>query len=215
MVLRFKISLFLLVASLVVVSIPASMAFADGDAGATVQERFAPKVGRYYAHAAGTVPLRNDFYTSLGYGLDGGYYFSESWGLELRLINFHSSLGQAGRQVQEEHGLVPDLRAPDALFALGARYSAGYGKILSLDRFVIHFDPQIIFHGGIALAEDRVVPTTMLGVGFLTHWSRGIQFKMDLAFSFQMERRDRGWTPSFGFVPLIGIGWSPGWGGAR
>lgn len=200
----------LLLATLTVFSIAPSSAMAtEQERRATVQERFAPKEGRFYVHAAGASLFRNDFYNSMGYGGDVGYFTSEAWGFELRILNLHSWLGRAAQGIREDHSLIPDLRAPDALFVAGTRYSWGYGKVLTMDRFVVHFDPQLILHGGITLAEDRVVPTSTFGFGFLSHWNHGVQIKVDLQMIFQMERRERGWTPSLGFVPMLGIGWSP------
>ncbi len=176
---------------------------------AALQERFAPKEGRFYAHIGGTAIIRDDFYHSPGYGLDAGYYFSETWGVELRAYNLHSRLAHAGERLREEQGFVPDLRAPDALFGLGIRGSWGYGKVLTMERFVIHFDPQWIFHGGITLAEERVVPTVSTGIGFLTHWQHGIQIKLDLQMNLHFENRSRGFIPATGFVPVLAVGWSP------
>lgn len=179
---------------------------------ATLQERFAPKTGRYSAHLGATAIIRDDFYHSPGYGLDLGYYFNETFGVELRGHNLHSRLTAGGERLRDEQGLVPDLRAPDAKFALGVRASWGYGKILTMDRFVVHFDPQWILHGGITLAEERVVPTVSTGIGFLTHWQYGIQVKLDLQMNFHFEQRERGLVPAMGFIPTLAVGWSPAGG---
>lgn len=185
----------------------------DGDdsstARASVQERFAPKTGRFFVHAGGVAMVRDDFYHSFGYGLDGGYYFNETLGVEARAYNLHSRLSHAGRRLRDDYSFVPDLRAPDAHFALGIRTSWGYGKILSFGRFVVHFDPQWTLHGGITLAEERIAPTVSTGLGFLTHWRYGIQAKLDLQMNLHLEQRSRGMVPAFGFLPMLTIGWSP------
>jgi outer membrane beta-barrel protein len=186
-----------------------SIAVADSPAQVTVQPRFAEKEGRFALHVAGTTVFRDDFYRTVGYGAEISYYMSEDLGFELRGHNLHSWLSPTADVLREESSLVPDLRAPDALFTVGARWSWGYGKVLTLDRFVVHFDPQVIVHTGITLAEGRVVPTITPGVGFLTHWQHGIQVKMDLQWSIQIEQRQRGWIPSFGFIPVLAVGWSP------
>lgn len=180
---------------------------------ATLQNRYAPKEGRYYGHLGITAIIRDDFYHSPGYGIDAGYYFNETWGVELRAYNLHSRLASAGDRLREEQGFVPDLRAPDAVFALGTRASWGYGKILTMGRFVIHFDPQFLLYGGITLAEERVAPTVTTGIGFLTHWQRGIQVKLDLQMNLHFEQRTRGLIPATGFIPVLAIGWSPPPGG--
>lgn len=181
------------------------------DPRSTVQERFAPKAGRAYLHAAGTYFIRDDFYLTGGYGLDLGYHFDEVWGAEFRIFNLHSALSPAADDLRQSHSLVPTTRAPDALFQFGSRYSFGYGKILSLSRFLIHFDPQFSLHGGIILAEERIAPTFSGGLSFLSHFQHGVQVKLDLHLSLQIERRNQGLTPAVGFLPVLAIGWSPEW----
>lgn len=207
-----KIMRHLAVACALVVVLLSPAAFAEDDepTRGTLQERFAPKEGRFFFHLAGTAIIRDDFYHSPGYGLDAGYHFNEVLGAELRVHNLHSSLAHAGEQLRDEYSFVPDLRAPDAAFLAGVRASWGYGKVLTLGRFVVHFDPQFLFHGGITLAEERIVPTVETGIGFLTHWQHGIQVKLDLQMSVHFERRNRGIVAATGFVPVLAVGWSPG-----
>lgn len=173
----------------------------------TVQNRFATKTDTFYAHLTGAASLRNDFYHSLGGGLDAGYYFNETFGLELRWLWMANWEVDAAETIREDTGLIPDARPQNMLFEARSRYSFGYGKILVSDS-VVHFDPQLTFGAGVALAEGRVLPTTTLGVALLTHYAYGIQAKLDLQLAFQLENRDRGWVPSFGFVPVLGVGWN-------
>lgn len=197
------------------VFVPGS-AWADADSErATLQERYATKEGRFFFHGAATALLRDDFFHSPGYGVDAGYYFNEVVGLELRFFNLHSELTRAARELRDEEAYVPDLRAPDALLTAGTRLSWGYGKVLTLGRFVVHFDPQLLVQGGLTFAERRLVPTATAGIGFLTHWRYGIQVKLDLQASVHFEQRNRGMVPATGFFPVFAIGWSPGAEGRR
>lgn len=190
-------------------ALPALATAEEGVDRPTVHDRFAPKEGRLFAHVAATALVRDDFYDTGGYGGDLGYFFNENWSVELRAFNYHSRLSEAADVLREEHSYVPDIRAPDALFAAGGRLSWGYGKLLTPGPFVIHFDPQIAVHAGVTLAEERFVPTAAAGIGFLTHWQHGIQIKLDLQATVHVERRNRGMIPAIGFMPVLGIGWSP------
>ena len=176
---------------------------------ATVQQRVAPKTGRYHVHATGARLIRDDFYDTWGFGLDLGYHFSEEWGIELRAQKLQSSLSAAADDLRETHGLIPDLRAPSAILLAGPRLSWGYGKVLSFNRFVVYFDPQITLKGGVLFAEDRLIPSFATALGFLGHFGHGFQIKLDLQFSVHIEQRSRGTLPSFGFAPILAIGWSP------
>lgn len=188
----------------------ASIATAQETNRPTIQHRFAEKDDSIYGHFTTMTHVRNDFYDSIGFGLDVGYYPAERFGLEARWSYLFSSLSPAAVDVKQETGLTPDARPQHMLMTLGARWSLGYGKMLVGKNSLVHFDPQIALHGGIALAEKRVLPTSMLSLALLTHFKNGVQAKLDLGFAFQAENRNRGWVPSFGFVPTLGIGWSIG-----
>lgn len=175
---------------------------------ATVQKRFATKKQRAYAHLSGAAPIRDDFYHSLGAGLDVGYYFNESFGAELRWLWMANWEVDAAADIREETGFIPDARRQNMLLTAGGRYSLGYGKVLVLDDFVVHFDPQLTGGAGIALAEGRVLPTATVGLSVLTHYARGIQAKLDLQMAFQLENRNRGWVASLSFLPMLGVGMS-------
>lgn len=174
----------------------------------TIQHRFAEKAGAVYGHATLMTQIRNDYYDSVGFGADAGYYPSESLGLEVRWLYLISSLNRAAADVKERTGLTPDARPQHMMMTVGARYSIGYGKMLVGRELIVHFDPQFTTHGGIALAEKRVLPTFKAGLSLLAHFKWGLQAKVDLLGAFQMEDRNRGWVPSFGFVPVFGIGWN-------
>ena len=190
-------------------------AYGETAARETLQQRFAVKEGRPFFHLAGATLIRDDFYHSLGYGLDAGYFPRESIGLELRLLHMRSRLSAEGQRMREEFDVVPDLRAPQALATVGARISTGYGKVLTPGDYVVHFDPQIVAHVGAMLAERRVVPTATIGLGLLTHWRRGVQVKLDLQMMINGESRNRGWVLATGFFPVLSVGWSPMIGGSQ
>jgi len=184
-----------------------SAGWAQEEERPTIQQRFASKSGTMYAHAMTTTQVRNDFYDSIGLGVDAGWYPGEHLGLEARWAYLFSTLSPAAEDVKEETGLTPDARPQHMLATVGARWSFGYGKVLVMEQSVVHFDPQMTVHGGVALAEKRVLPTATVGLSLLTHFTNGFQAKLDLAAAIQMEHRQRGWVPSFGFMPTLGIGW--------
>lgn len=180
----------------------------ESDDRPTIQERFDTKDGEVFLHAIVNTQIRNDYYDSIGVGADVGTYLNESIGLEARWAWVHSGLNAAAADVKERTGLTPDARPQHMWMLLGARYSIGYGKFVVGDGLLVHFDPQAFGRGGIALAENRVLPTFTAGLSLLTHYKWGLQAKFDLAGSFQLENRRRGVVTSFGFVPTLGIGWS-------
>ncbi len=173
----------------------------------TIQDRFGTKAETLYLQGTMTTQVRNDYYDSIGVGVDAGWYASETIGLEARWAYLFSALGPAAAEVKNETGLTPDARPQDMLATVGLRYSVGYGKMLLGRDSVVHFDPQIAVHGGVALAERRVLPTGTVSLSLLTHYQYGLQATFDLGVAIQAEHRQRGWVPSVGFMPTLGIGW--------
>lgn len=178
-----------------------------GSGRATIQRRFAPKARLLYGTATLMTHVRDDFYDSWGYGVDVGYFYKETMGVELRAMQLRTSLDDAALDLKERIGLTPDARPQKAWLMAGMRYAPGYGKMLMWRRVVVHFDPQLVGHLGAARAEQRWIPTLDLSLSFLTHWRWGIKAKLDLGMSMQLERRDRGWVFSTGFAPVLGVGW--------
>ena len=189
------------------VALGAAEGWAQDQNRPTIQNRFATKSGTFYGHAMMTTQIRNDFYDSIGVGADIGYYPSEVLGIEGRWAYLFSALSPAAQDVKSETGLTPDARPQHMWMTAGIRHSFGYGKMLVAGNSVVHFDPQLTMHGGLALAEKRVLPTATAGASLLAHFLDGVQAKLDLAMAMQLERRNRGWVPSFGFTPTIAIGW--------
>jgi len=179
----------------------------------TVQNRFAPKAQSVFGHATLMSQIRNDFYNTVGVGIDAGAWVNESIAFEARWLLLSTSLSDQAVDIQERTGLTPDARPQDMMLLAGTRLSVGYGKMLShLGNALVHFDPQLGLHVGVTQAENQWLPTVMPSLGVLLHFKWGLQAKLDLALNIQVEERDRGGVTSFGFVPLLGIGWSYGWG---
>lgn len=175
----------------------------------TVQNRFAKKSGALSGHITGSTHIRNDFYDAFGLGLDIDYYLVESFGIQIRGVLLNTTLSSAALDLKERTGLTPDTYPQFGMVLGGARYSIGYGKVLVFKNFVVHFDPQLFLHGGVAFAERRIIPTVLYGLSLLSHFRWGFQFKVDIAGSIQFEdRTDRGNVVSLGFMPFIGLGWN-------
>ena len=174
----------------------------------TVQRRFATKRQSIFLHATGATHIRNDFYDSFGLGVDLGYYPWESLGFEARLLFLQTSLSNAARDLQERTGLTPDARPQSFMATAGGRWSFGYGKLLAVRTFVVHFDPQLTLSGGVTQAETRWLPTALAGFGLLMHFKWGIQAKLDLNASIQNEKRERGGVTTVGFLPVLAVGWN-------
>ncbi len=173
----------------------------------TVQPRFASKAGRPYAHVHLGAHIRNDFYDTFIIGGEAGYFLDENLAFSFRVTRLYSSLSRAAIKIRDETGMTPDARPQDVLIAPGAHLALGYGKALLLGGWLLHFDPMAKGQLGVSKADTRWLPTAVAGLALLGHLQYGIQVRMDLDLSFQLERRARGWVPSIGFMPALVVGW--------
>lgn len=173
----------------------------------TIQNRFASKKRLLVVQPLLMTHVRDDFYNSWGGGADLSYYFTERWGLELRAVFLRTTLDAAAFDIKERFGIVPDARPQNRWLNVGVRYSPGYGKFLMWDNFVVHFDPQLVLHAGVASADRRLLPGATAAFSLMTHWRWGIKAKVDLGISVQGEQRERGWVLTTGFAPVLGVGW--------
>ena len=95
-----------------------------------VQNRYARNTGTLQVFGGVDYLERRDFYISPGVRLGATYFPWESLGLEMQISHYFSQLNQAGIEVEQMSGVVPDSRAPTWLVLVGGRYSAGYGKMM-------------------------------------------------------------------------------------
>lgn len=173
----------------------------------TIQDRFAPKAGLLYVQPLVMTQIRDDFYRSRGVGGELGFFFLESLGVDVRAVKLSTTLDDAAIDLKERIGLTPDARPQDLWLLGGVRWAPGYGKLLMFGSWVLHFDPQIVVHGGVARAEARWLPTFEVAFSTMLHFRWGIKATLDLGASIQREQRERGQIWSVGFAPSLGLGW--------
>lgn len=175
----------------------------------TIQNRFARKVGTLSLHALATTTFRGDFWHQVGFGGALAFYPIEELGIEVRAMGHASWLNDAGHQIRDETGLIPDTRRRLGTYLVGGRLSMGYGKIQIADALLVHFDPQVLLSVGVSNADEgRVLPTGQAGLGLLIHFDLGFQLQIDLLAVLDAEdRADRGLIWSVGFAPYLSFGW--------
>jgi len=199
--------LLILSSTCLAMSIPAAASAQEPEERPTIQDRFAPKDNLVYLQPLGMMHLRDDFYRSWGVGGELGFFLSESFAIDVRVVSLQTSLADAAIDLKERIGLTPDAR-PQDLWALGGvRWAPGYGKILMFGSFVQHLDPQLVLRGGVARAEARWLPTINPAFSTMLHFRWGINATIELGASIQREGRERGEIWTVGFAPSLGIGW--------
>ncbi len=174
------------------------------------------RVQNRFAHNAGTLQLfggvdyleRRDFYLSPGVRLGATYFPWESLGLELQISHYFSQLNQAGVEVEQMRGVIPDSRAPTWLVLVGGRYSMGYGKMIisGFNNHAIHFQPQALLQAGMHVHDGSFGPSGLVGLGLLVHATPRWFFRLDGGMTVELEQRVTGTVTVLGFLPSLVTG---------
>ncbi len=174
------------------------------------------RVQNRFAHNAGTLQLfggvdyleRRDFYLSPGVRVGATYFPWESFGLEVQISHYFSQLNQAGVEVEQMSGVIPDSRAPTWLVLAGGRYSMGYGKMIisGLNNHAIHFQPQALLQAGMHVHDGSFGPSGLVGLGLLVHATPRWFFRLDGGMTVELEQRVTGNVAVLGFLPSLVTG---------
>ena len=172
-----------------------------------VQNRFARNAGTLQLFGGVDYLERRDFYVSPGVRVGATYFLWESLGLELQVSHYFSRLNQAGLQVEQMVGVIPDSRAPTWLVLAGGRYSMGYGKMMigGLNH-AIHFQPQAFLQAGMHVHDGSFGPSALAGIGLLVHATPRWFFRLDGGLTFEIEQRVTGTVSVLGFLPSLVTG---------
>ncbi len=172
-----------------------------------VQNRFARNAGTVQLFGGVDYLERRDFYISPGVRIGATYFPWESLGLELQMSRYFSQLNQAGVEVEQMSGVIPDSRAPTWLVLAGGRYSMGYGKMM-IGGFnhAIHFQPQAFLEGGMHVHDGSFGPSGLGGLGLLVHATPRWFFRLDGGVTVEVERRVTGTVTVLGFLPSLVTG---------
>ena len=172
-----------------------------------VQNRFARNGGTLQLFGGVDYLERRDFYVSPGVRLGATYFLWDSLGVELQVSHYFSRLNQAGLQVEQMLGVVPDSRAPTWLVVAGGRYALGYGKMMigGVGR-AIHFQPQALLQAGIHVHDGSFGPSALAGLGLLVHATPRWFVRLDGGMTYEIERRVTGTTSVLGFLPALVTG---------
>jgi hypothetical protein len=172
-----------------------------------VQSRFAVKAKATQLFAGAEYLSRGDFYNSPGARVGATYYPVESFGLELLVSHYWSSLNAEAERVKKTSGLIPDSHAPSWLLMAGGRYSIGYGKLLiSGLGGAIHFEPQAFLHAGMHAHDGDVGPSADGGLGLLMFLTPKAFARIDAAIVFEREERSGTSVSVWGTLPSISVG---------
>lgn len=153
---------------------------------AVIQKKFLPKTARFEFSGSGLFSTNNQYYSNLGIGLRGAYYFTEKYGVEATYIYLTS----AERPITE--GLVDNQRIstqslvePESYMGLSFKWTPWYGKIAWFQQKIVPF--EFYFTPGFGMtgtANGDSNATMSLGAGQLFALSKSMAARWDLTWNY-------------------------------
>jgi outer membrane beta-barrel protein len=151
-----------------------------------IQKTYMPKTSRFQFFGGLSLSMNDVFYRTYGAQARAGYYFNETWGVELNTFYLTSSDTQektdlAGKQSLE----VRSLSTPKNLYAINVYYSSIYGKMALEDRKIIPFEfYQTLGAGQITTNPTSTSTAFYVGLGNLFSISKNSVLRADLSWYF-------------------------------
>lgn len=153
-----------------------------------LQRKFLPKTGRFQLHGALGLIANDPFFNTTQLSLRAGYFFTETFGLELTHMNMQTNQRQVVKDLKDIQGVTTDnLVTPKSYTGLNLMYVPFYGKMTFKNRKIIPFDWFLTAGYGTTSAESEVgkenVGTFSGGTGQIFAFSKAFALRWDLTFN--------------------------------
>lgn len=153
---------------------------------AVIQRRFLPKTGRFEVSPSGMITLNNPFFSNMGLGLRGTYYFLEKHGLELQYFMLSNSSRSVTKNLEEKRNVrTESLIKPKSYMGAAYKWNPIYGKMTFLNDHIVPFDLYFTLGGGMTdTDEESGAPTVHVGTGQVFALTKMMAIKWDLTWNF-------------------------------
>ena len=152
-----------------------------------IQKKYLPKTERFQLYAAGGLTTNSPWFLNLGAKLNFGYYFTESFGVELTGMFLTNSELNAAKDIKANHSLEPDkfVRTKSHV-GLNLVWSPIYGKMTSNDNEITPFDMYFSIGAGSSNTNsvEKNVTTFQLGTGQIFAINKSTAFRWDYSWNF-------------------------------
>ncbi|MEQ1723471.1 MAG: outer membrane beta-barrel domain-containing protein, partial [Pseudobdellovibrio sp.] len=157
-----------------------------------IQKKYQPKTERFQLYMAGGLTTNSPWFLNLGAKVNLGYYFSESFGVELSGVFLSNSESQAAKEIRTNNNLQPD-KFVVTKYNIGVDllWSPIYGKVANLDNEIIPFDMYFAFGGGTSAtnSQENSVPTFHVGTGQIFALSKSMAFRWDYSWNLSSFKK--------------------------
>lgn len=150
-----------------------------------IQKRYMPKTGRFQLFGGLTLITNDPFNNSYGGVVKGGYFFTESIGLELNYFGLSSSSAKSTQELKNIQGVNTDnLIITRNVLALDLMFVPIYGKMAWFNESIVPFDFYFSVGGGSTKTDSENAGTLHLAAGQMFAVSKGSAFRWDFSWNF-------------------------------
>lgn len=175
-----------------------------------IQKRFLPKTGRFQLFGGGTILTNNPFFNTLGFVGKAGYFFSETWGVELNYFGLTTSEREVTTELRGIQGVATDnLVTPESFVGLDLMFVPIYGKMSWFDNRIVPFDLYFSAgYGSTGTNQGQGAGTLHLSTGQIFAISKAYAFRWDFSWNFYNTKGINGAESTFNNLFLtVGLSW--------
>lgn len=175
-----------------------------------IQKRFLPKTGRFQLFGGATVLTNNPFFNTLGFVGKAGYFFSETWGIELNYFGLTTSEREVTRELRDVQNVATEnLVTAESFMGLDLMYVPVYGKMSWFDNRIIPFDLYFSAgYGSTGTNTGQGAGTLHLSTGQIFAISKAYAFRWDFSWNFYNTKGINGAESTFNNLFLtVGLSW--------
>ena len=151
---------------------------------AVIQRKYLPTSGRFEVSASGLVGLNNAFFTNLGAGIRGSYFFTSSISVEASYYALSATEKQVTKDLKDLTVKTESLVTPKSFFGVAARWTPIFGKMALLDEKINQFEMFFSLGMGTTETENGSAPTIHLGTGQNYAINKGLAFRWDAGVNY-------------------------------
>lgn len=152
-----------------------------------IQKKYMPKTERFQLFAAGGTTTNSPWFLNLGLKLNLGYFFTESFGIELSGIFLSNSEREVSKEIRANNNLQPE-KFVNTKNYMGADlvWAPIYGKVTFLNERIVPFDMYFAAGAGSSATNSKEGNNTTfhIGTGQLFSISKSMAFRWDYSWNF-------------------------------
>lgn len=157
---------------------------------AVIERRFLPKTKRWEFSGSLLGTINNPFFTNMGAGLRGGYYFQEKFGVEAMYFFVSSNERSVTDNLRTKRNVKTEsLVTPKGYFGADFKWTPMYGKMTFMNKRIVPFD--FYFSAGVGMTntdQGNSEPTLHLATGQAFALSKKMAVRWDLSWNLYQAK---------------------------